>query len=630
MLIFKMSNMKISRLFLIGLVTLFSSCEDFLDISPDSGLKEEEVFSKLANVKSYFTPVYGKIRHGHPLFYSFNSNTWTWDECTECCDAGANRPCRGIRNGTILNTRAETFISGNQRPILYDAFKAIRICNNVIANVDRVQDAQSPEDIYDLKGQAYFVRGYAYMSVCRLWGGMPYLTHVLTSEDEWDRPRLSAKDTYKAIALDMDSAYTCFKDANKVRRDPKPGESGNLNTSYQLNLPNGCAALALKSRALLYAASPLSSPEPDMLLWEEAAKASWEAIKVATENGYYLLPIEEWLQNTWDKQYTNEQLWADSNGTKKVNNCKTHLTGPMANLVSGAYGINPTQNFVDRYETAPLAEGEYGYSLATEEDRNKAIQAGVFDPQNPYANLDKRFYHTIFYNEAPTVYTKTKKTYTIKNQINMWYRETANGREVADHLLSDGYAGYCTTGYLQKRLTGDLNWTNNSKGRHMTDPLFMLSELYLNYAEAANEVGGPDYKVEGSDMSSKDALMVIRNRAQQGEIRPEYLENPDIFRERIKNERCVELAFTGHYYWDSYRWRDAEKVRRDPLWGIDVEKLNEPYDHAKYPTGYKYTRVKLQDDSQTTIWRNEMYYLPFTLNMYYQFKTFDVNLNPYW
>lgn len=619
-----------SKILLCGLVFFSASCEDFLDISPDSGLKEEEVFSKYENIKSYFNPVYGKIRNAHPFYYNRNNSKWAWETTTEAACQGNNRPSHAIRNGSFGNQNALNIISNSKaRPILYESFKAIRICNNVIANAHRVTNAVNPEDVDDLIAQAYFVRGYAYMSMCRLWGGMPYLRQVLTSDDEWDRPRLSAKDTYLEIATDMDSAFVYFEKAGKIRRDPMPGESGHLGSSYQLNLPNGCAALALKSRALLYAASPLSNVNnEDPSLWEKAAEASWQAIKTAEEHGYALLPIDKWLSNTYNAKYTNEQLWADSNGKLAAGAYVTFMTGVMLNNTNFASGICPTQNFVDRYETRPH-NGNPGFPMNTEEQRNAAIVAGEFNPQDPYSNLDLRFKYTIFYNEAPLPYKRTRVKETIKNQVNMWYMYKPDGsRIVSDHLISEGYISYCTTGYMQRRLTGDYNWTNTAK-KETTDPLFLLSELYLNYAEAANEVGGPDASV-GNGPSSLDALMVIRNRAQQSDVRPEFLVNKETFRERIKNERCIELAFLGHYYWDSYRWRDAEKYRTKPLYKIDVEKLPAGYDKSVYPRGYRYTRVEMEESFQTKTWREEMYYLPFTLDMYYQFKNFDTRLNPYW
>lgn len=619
---------KLYKLLLYGIMfSITSSCTDFLNISPDANLKEEEVFTDMNNIRAYFNPVYSKIKNGDHLYISAWDQKWNLDELTDAAE-NAIGYSRNIKNG-VMKKGADTFVSG-KRPVLKENFVVIRICNNVIANIDRVENAISEEEIYDLLAQAYFFRGYAYFQICRMWGGMPYMYEPLDSDDDFDMPRLSAADTYKAIAADMDLAYENFVKANKVRRDPKPGETGNLSTSYKIGQPNGCAALALKSRALLYAASPLNNENNNQQLWIDAAKASLEAIRVAEDNGYILLPIEQWLDNTYNKQYTNEQIWACTQG-KVAWNAQLWLTlliGPMKNNTGYAAGILPTQNFVDRYETAPV-DGELAFPMNTEEERNKAIEAGVYNPQTPYKGLDKRFYHTIFYNMAPTVYKKKHQPASILNKINMWYQIKPDGTRLeSDCIISNKFKGYAWTGYIQKRLTGDINWTN-SASKYLTDPLFMLSELYLNYAEAANEIGGPEGSVEGG-MTSYQALMVIRDRAEQGDVRSEYLVNKDVFRERIKNERCIELAFLGHYYYDSNRWMDSPKQREVPLYGMDVEKLSGNYDKAMYPEGYRYTRLPIPENKQMNVWHDAMYRFPFSLSMYYQFKNFDTSLNPYW
>ncbi|WP_299234702.1 RagB/SusD family nutrient uptake outer membrane protein [uncultured Bacteroides sp.] len=619
---------KIYKLLLYGIiVSITSSCTDFLNISPDANLKEEEVFTDMNNIRAYFNPVYSKMRNGNPLYLSKWGSKWSFEELTDAAENGAGY-ARSVINGNWKE--GVSILISERRPIFKESFVSIRICNNVIANIDRVENAISEEEIYDLLAQAYFFRGYAYFQLCRMWGGMPYMYEPLASDDDFDMPRLSAVDTYKAIAADMDLAYENFVKANKVRRDPKPGETGNLSTTYKLNQPNGCAALALKSRALLYAASPLNNNNNDQQLWIDAAKASLEAIRVAEDNGYILLPIEQWLDNTYNKKYTNEQIWADSHGKLnfKSEGMTTLLTGPMMNNTGYATGILPTQNFVDRYEIAPV-NGQLAFPMNTEEERNKAIEAGVYNPQTPYKGLDKRFYHTIFYNMAPTVYKKKHQSASIQNKINMWYQIKTDGTKLeSDCIISDKFKGYAFTGYMQKRLTGDINWTNTGS-KEITDPLFMLSELYLNYAEAANEIGGPEGSVEGG-MTSYQALMVIRDRAEQGDVRPEYLINKDVFRERIKNERSIELAFIGHYFYDCNRWMDSSKQRGVTLYGMDVEKLSGNYDITAYPEGYRYTRLPLIDTKQMTIWHDAMYRFPFTLNMYYQFKDFDTSLNPYW
>lgn len=628
-----------------GLMAIsISSCEDFLDISPDSGISEEELFTKIGNVELYFNAVYPAIANGHPMYMSLWNHKWTLEQATEAAEPGCIRPSQSIRNGKWEGVISALISDEGLRPVFSKAFVAVRICNNVIANVERIQDANSVKDIYDLKAQAYFVRGYAYLSLCRLWGGMPYIKDIIEADDEYDRERLSPKDTYLAIAEDMDSAYVYFQKANVMRRDPSnPSDAGHLNASYKLNLPTGCAALALKSRALLYAASPLSSdmlPEDEQKeLWKKAAQASWDAIQLAEDCGYTLLPMSEWMNNTYNKQYTNEQLWIFSTGQILYNRAllDTHLLSVIQNNNLYSSGVCPTQNFVDRYELAPVVDGPNTHgavSIRTEEERKEAENKGWYNPQDPYKGLDARFYKTIAYNNCDIGYSTMTHPHSLKGKFNVWYKDTKNGRILSEHIYESGHNSWCTTGYYAIRFIGYTNRNDNTR-KYYSDPLFLLSELYLNYAEAANECGGYNYTVPGAKYSSYQALMKIRERAGQGEPVEGSTNDINSFRECIKNERCIELAFIGHYYFDSYRWKDAPKYRTKTLYGMQVERTDAYDEEAgkfvsdENPT-FKYTRVPLEENKQASYWDDKMYYAPFTLEMYYQFKNFDTSLNPYW
>ena len=123
-----------------------------------------------------------------------------------------------------------------------------------------------------------------------------------------DLPRETEMETYLKAAQDFQTSYEIFKRCGRVRRDPASGE-GHLSNAKQA-YPCGAAALAARGRCLLYAASPLNNPEGDITIWQEAAKANAEAIKVAQECGYTLVPGSEWTTNWKGVAYTNEQIWA--------------------------------------------------------------------------------------------------------------------------------------------------------------------------------------------------------------------------------------------------------------------------------------------------------------------------------
>ena len=125
--------------------------------------------------------------------------------------------------------------------------------------------------------------------------------------------------------------------------------------------------MALRGRCLTYAASPLNNKSHDSSLWEAAAKANAEALALAEQYQYELLPLDQWQNNTWGVAYTNEQLWAWNFGAVKANNAiiVNHLPQPATNNKQGG-GEMPTQGCVDMYETI------WGDPLYTEAERDAA------------------------------------------------------------------------------------------------------------------------------------------------------------------------------------------------------------------------------------------------------------------
>jgi hypothetical protein len=439
---------------------------------------------------------------------------------------------------------------------------------------------------------------------------MPYISKVLGPTDQWDIARLSKHETLLRIAADMDTAATFFAKAGLMRRDnPIPGAPGNLVFADGAQpRPNGVAAKAFKARALLYAASPLNN-ELGVKDWENAAIANWEAITLAKANGYDLQTAAKYKDNYVGTTYTNEQLWGYSYGNWDQGNGNQQgmINGVFGNSKSSWSGECPTQNFVDKFETKD------GYALNTQAERDAAIAAGKFKDQDPYANRDPRFYIDIIHNQAANITGWTNS----KAQI---YYTMTNGTAVYSELLDQSYLGITRTGYYMRKRWNEMS-IKNKGSKLITDPIIRLGELYLNYAEAANEAYGPSGAAPGASMTATDAINLIRTRIGMPNVLAQYTTSKDAFRPRIKNERNIELCFEGHYYFDIRRWKDAPAAYAGPLMGVDIEKVAVS---PSYPTGFKYTRYALSSDRQTN-WKEAMYYLPFNTEDTYKMKAFVSN-----
>ena len=598
---------------------IFSSClESYLDKSPESGLVTDDVFKKPDNFKKFFRAVYEgrqldgttwrdyNIKMGMPFYFAQWDQKYTWEGITDCADMGRYMEGQTLKSGQVSAFVNKFTYDRARRPILGSMFTAIRVCNMTLENIHLLQADQV--EIDDFTAQAHFVRAFAHFELFRIWGPMPYITTVLGPEDQWDIPRLSKHETLIRIAADMDTAATFFAKANLMRRDnPIPGAPGHLTHADQ-RYPAGVAAKAFKARALLYAASPLNN-ELGIKDWEEAAKANWEAIEIAIQNGYALQTAAKYKDNYVGVTYTNEQLWGYSYGSWNWDNGNQQgmVNGVFGNSKSSWSGECPTQNFVDKFET------KFGEPLNTAAERAAAAAAGHYNEQDPYKDRDPRFYIDIIYNQASNIIGWSNS----KAQI--WY-QMVNGVAQYGQLVDQSYLGITRTGYYARKRWAE-NSVNNKTSKQITDPIIRLGELYLNYAEAANEAYGPNGSAPGASMTALQAVNLMRTNIGQPVVLAQYTGSKDAFRPRVKNERNIELCFEGHYYFDIRRWKDAPAAYAGPLMGVDIEKVTV---NSTYPTGFKYTRYALSADRQSN-WKDAMYYLPFNTEDTYKMKNFVSN-----
>jgi hypothetical protein len=210
-----------------------------------------------------------------------------------------------------------------------------------------------------------------------------------------------------------------------------------------------------------------------------------------------------------------------------------------APTVFGHGRINPTQNFVDAF---PMKNG---YPI------DKA--ASGYDPQHPYANRDPRLAQIVVYDMS----TEWNKT------IHILDGTTNDGVDKTEYSTRTGY-------YMRKHLREDVSMeTGKTSTQKHIIPIIRSTEIFLNYAEAANEAWGPDGK--GSNgYSAREVIAEIRKRA--GITQPdEYLASvtsKEEMRKLIHNERRIELSFEGARFWDLRRWKDN---LTEPAKGIRLE-----------------------------------------------------------
>lgn len=550
-----MKKYLIMILIVIGALGL-KSC-DYLDKAPEaSGLTFETVFGDSLYYSRYceylvMVPFYLPMENGvkpigsHDCGISDNSMS-----CATFTSVPSVQACMGDFYSMRTNSNAIWCNNDTWEEI----WKHVRIANTGIRNIARYPGSEASRN--KILGMCYFYRAWSYSELCRRWGGMPYLYAPLVADAQMDLPRLTMQETYEKAAVDCDSATMYLQNAIPPSEFPHPTR---------------VAALALKSRVLLYAASDLARTETPngKNLWEAAALAADECLRAAEENNYALV---EWanyyymFKDVKEEYYLKEVLLGRRQNIPWGADGYTQMIGRPPGQLSGKYGNAPNANFVESFE---MTNG-----LPTNDSQS------AYNPQNPYVGRDLRFYFNIMYNGA-TIAGKTLQIYNVD--------EATGSMGSLDLKITAGVPimGYTLTGTYGNKWMGN---TFNA-ALNVVWPYIRLAEVYLNYSEAANEAWtAPNQKYNDCLYSAEDALNKVRNRAQMPNINSKFLIQ-ELFRERVRNERRVELCYEEQRVYDVRRWLIGSDPQYRDIYGYYITKLKPGYDATLYPTGYKYEKM---------------------------------------
>ena len=384
-----------------------------------------------------------------------------------------------------------------------DYVEALAQSRDTITTSGRYSYEQDVLNMSRLREEAVVLRAYYYFELIKRYGGVPV---IKSTADKDYSERATYDSVVKMIVDDIDSVMDKLVDSWVEE----------TLSNYDGRLTKG-AARAIKSRVLLYAASPLNNPSNDTEKWMAAAKAAYDVINMGRYSltGSYQDLIYSAATNT-----NPEVIWAKRNSASNTIEKANYPIGTQG----GSTGVCPSLNLVKAYE-----------------------HKGATNPSNWFENLDPRCAATI-----------------VKN-LDYW-----NGREMqiyAGGTDSPSNPNSSPTGfYLKKFLNPDLNLVNDATEIHSWI-LFRYAEILLNYAEAMNEIYGPDGK--GSfGLSAREAVNMIRSR-EGVEMPPVAATDKDSMRDAIKRERRVELAFEEHRFWDLLRWKDAETALNTTILGVD-------------------------------------------------------------
>ncbi|MFD2033890.1 RagB/SusD family nutrient uptake outer membrane protein [Belliella marina] len=522
-----MNSLKNLKLYIVVLFcALFAGCnEDYLDIAPTDRVSDASILSDTTLFEAYVINRYLGVRltdkegDGSVPGFGRGFEYALWSSLTDESIYNNDDNTWVIQQGLL--SPENTGIAGT---LWGRSYRSIRECNYALTNLPNISMSESGKA--RLRAELKFIRAFRYHDLIRNYGKVILRgDEVSMLGDDFTDPSL-----FERVSIEEGLAYVIAELDEAIAGLP----TQNSNNWLEGRATKG-AAMALKSRLLLYAASPLynGGTTGSAQQWGLAAQAAQDVMDL----GIYSL-----YQQGYSEMFTASESHQEVIFARFYNLNQRHTALEIANGPNGydAWGGNaPLQNLIDDYEMMDGSSFDWD---------NPAHAT------NPYANRDPRLSETILYNGSQ-------------------YR----GRAVETFLpggrdSQDGPSNWNTsrTGYYMKKfideslpiqnpwqVAGTQNWL-----------YFRYAEILLNYAEARNEASGPDASVYEAVNSIRE-----RNGVNMPPL-PTGL-SKDQMRERIRHERRIELAFEEHRFYDVRRWMIAETTENEPAYGIDIRRAQD-------------------------------------------------------
>lgn len=541
--------MKKMRNILGGLIITLSiaSCTDILDVAPEGSTDLEEIFLEEITAGAYLNTCYANMPFygGYDNYFNTNSRIGLSDDAWEYHQA-ATHTVQAVYDGKVSATNNLLNSDSKAGNTWNNMFAGIRACNLFLQYIGRTPMSDAVKERWI--AEAKVLRAYYNMELISRFGGLPVIKeyHDINYDVSQYR-RENFKTCADAIIADCNDGISS---ANLPWRITIGTEAGRMTKAV---------AEAIKSRVILYAASPLWNEGQNY--WDEAKIITKAALDACLENGYAL--YTRWDdQNTFSSSYQEyfcksmpdysedpvdkETILASKQ--EQINWLNVH--GMFALQGANKAGLCPTQELVDAYcmrtTGLPVLDLKNPYQDVYHVQPNYYPESG-YDSKKPYVNRDSRFYATIYYNGSERINDKSKLT-TIGTYIDS-AAPNKDGNCRTSLAFIQAEVKYTHTGYYVRKYDHPKATKKNKIGTKY--PFYRLAELYLNYAEAANEAGDTEEAMK--------QVEIIRNRVGMPmpsvDVKSMTKEEARLW---IRNERRVELAYEENRHYDLRRWKNPD------------------------------------------------------------------------
>ena len=511
------------KLFYILSVALLATGCNFLDFDESSSdYSRDDMYLTYSNIQKMLTNVYG---------YMPNKNIYDVSSAMRDCgsdDAEYGDPDASVQrftNGTwsALNTVDDKWST---------MYSGIRSANEFLESIKTVDlsmyqyETKYQRWLEHLKYypyQAKVLRAYYFFELARRYGDIPMPLTMLTAEQANVIEKTPFNDVIDFIVSECDEAAKNLPDTYVGLLDD---EVGRVTRGF---------ALAVKAKALLYAASPLHNPSGDKSKWQKAAAAAKEIIDL---NVYRLDPDEK--ANNYTSQEVIFAIMRSESSSFELYNFPVRFTEGQRTYLAGNY---PTQNLVDAFQTANGYDITLGSNGWQTDDPD-------FDVTKPYEGRDPRFDRAIL-ADGMSFKGSTIETFVGGKD----YSATRNDLGSPTGYYLRRYIQESTSFIPENTVTNKHQWV-----------VYRYAEALLTYAEAMNEYQGNPTSTGEFSLSAIDALNMVRANAGMPDV---TASSQSDFREAVRREWRVEFAFEDHRFWDVRRW-DIGQATQGQIDGVEI------------------------------------------------------------
>ena len=547
------------RLLLSTVLLLSFGCSTKqLDITPDGRITLDEVFSNAKMTESYLNscyayPIWGGTRY---FFYASLSGL---EDCFFDSDYTEGLMATSWYNGQMTPDNDPTAMRDDTN-IWNRYWTGIRKCNVFLKKIITAPVIKETNRAR-YKAEATVLRDWYLFELCKKYGPLPTVSEPFSLDFDFTTlKRPTFQQVADFIATDMDQAIATAELPWKITAS---SERGRMTKAI---------AITLKSQVQLYAASPLHNAANDPTRWVKARDYAKDAVIKLTEQGFALyykpalgtLSYYDYFVNQQDITQTptdRETIYEPWGDNPTYNGRMWHINGFPTATAQFKAGSCPTQELVDAFDMQttglPVIDPVNRY-LDNDHLMPNYVTSSGYDVNNPYVGRDPRFYATVIYNGA---YQKGQ------DQTVWTYVGGNNG--IRSNSRKFTFTGYYTCKYFDRNSPG-----NTSAGGYWKK--MRLAELYLNWAEAENEVNGPN-----ADVYS--AIKVIRDRVEMPNIKA-GITSKDEMRVYIQKERMTEFAFEEQRFWDVRRWKILDKTDK-LVTGMSIIKSGSMYTYNRFVIG---------------------------------------------